>query len=118
MYISCYVIPVPEEKLDAYRAWAKGSAALMKEFGCLEIVDSIGDIIPRGKQTDFRRAVDAKEGEKIAMVWQVWADKASMLAAEERLHESGRLDAPGEPPFDARRLIVGCFDPIATLGRE
>jgi uncharacterized protein YbaA (DUF1428 family) len=118
MYIVCYVIPVPEHRLDAYRSWAKSSADLLKEFGCIEIVESIGDVIPIGKQTDFRRAVDARDDEKIALVWQVWPDKASLDAAETRLHASGRLDASGKPPFDARRLIVGCFEPILTFGRE
>jgi uncharacterized protein YbaA (DUF1428 family) len=118
MYIVCYVIAVPEDRLDAYRAWANGSAELLKEFGCIEIVDSIGDVIPLGKQTDFRRAVDARDGETIALVWQVWSDKASLEAAEAKLHASGHLDASGEPPFDARRLIVGCFEPILTFGRN
>lgn len=32
------------------------------------------------------------------------------------MHEDPRLDA-GTPPFDARRLILGCFAPIFTMGR-
>jgi len=118
MYVTCYIIPVPEDKLDAYRAWATNSAEILKDFGCIEIVESIGDVIPLGKQTDFRRAVAAKPGENIALVWQVWPDKATLEAGEERLHASGRLDMSGEPPFDAARLIVGCFEPIFTFGRE
>jgi uncharacterized protein YbaA (DUF1428 family) len=118
MYITCFIIPVPDDRMDAYRAWAKMSAELLKEFGCIEVVDSIGDVIPVGKQTDFRRAVAAREGEKIALVWQVWPDKAALEAGEAALHKSGRLDASGEPPFDAKRLIVGCFDPVFTLGRD
>jgi hypothetical protein len=33
------------------------------------------------------------------------------------LHEDGRLDGQGEPPFDARHLIIGCFESVFTLGR-
>src|SRR5215813_14036341 len=117
MYITCFIIPVPEDKLDAYREWAKMSTELLKEFGCIEVVEAIGDVIPLGKQTDFRRAVDAKDGEKIVLAWKIWPDKASLEAGEARLRESGRFDASGEPLFDAKRLIVGCFEPILTFGR-
>jgi uncharacterized protein YbaA (DUF1428 family) len=48
--------------------------------------------------------------------WQVWSDKASFEAAEERMHRDPRMDE-GKPPFDASRLILGCFAPIATMGR-
>jgi uncharacterized protein YbaA (DUF1428 family) len=118
MYITCFIIPVPEDKLPAYREWARMSADILKDFGCIEIVEAVGDVIPPGKQTDFRRAVNAQEGEKIVLAWKIWPDKASLEAGEARLHESGRLDVPGAPPFDAKRLVVGCFEPIFSFGRD
>jgi uncharacterized protein YbaA (DUF1428 family) len=57
-------------------------------------------------QTDFRRAVAARQGESIVFTRQNWPDKASFYAAE------------NEPPFDARRFILGCFEPIVATGRE
>lgn len=118
MYVAGLVIPVPEEKQEAYRRWAEMSAAIFKEYGCLEIVECWEDFVPDGKQTDFRRAVAAQPGEKIVFTWQVWPDKESFFAAEEKLHEDERLDLGGEPPFDARRLILGCFSPIYSMGRS
>ena len=75
------------------------------------------DYVPDGRQTDFRRAVAAKEGEKIVFTWQVWPDRDSFQAAEARMHEDPRMDAAGEPPFDAGRLILGCFQPVVQMGR-
>jgi uncharacterized protein YbaA (DUF1428 family) len=118
MYVAGLVIPVPEDKLDAYKAWAENGAKIFKDYGCLEIVECWEDFVPDGKQTDFRRAVAAKPGEKIVFCWQIWPDKASFYAAEEKMHEDGRLDAYGEPPFDAKRLILGCFAPIFSMGRR
>jgi uncharacterized protein YbaA (DUF1428 family) len=118
MYVCGLVIPVPEENLDAYRRWAELSAAIFKDYGCLEIVESWEDFIPDGKHTDFRRAVAAKPGEKIVFVWQVWPDKAQFEAAEEKMHEDPRLDNAGDPPFEAGRLILGCFQPVFTMGRN
>jgi uncharacterized protein YbaA (DUF1428 family) len=39
------------------------------------------------------------------------------FAAESRMHEDPRLDGSGEPPFDATRLILGCFAPVFSMGR-
>ena len=117
MYVCGLVIPVPEAKLEAYRRWAENGAAFFKDYGCLEIVECCEDFVPLGKQTDFRRAVAAKDGEKIVFTWQVWPDKASFEEAEEKMHQDPRMDAAGEPPFDARRLILGCFQPIVSMGR-
>jgi uncharacterized protein YbaA (DUF1428 family) len=112
LYIATLVIPVPDGKRDAYRAWAAKSAAFFKEYGCLEVVDSWEDNVPVGKLTDFRRAVAAQEGEKIALSWQIWPSKESLEAAEVKMHDDPRMDAIDDIPFDAKRLIVGCFAPL------
>ena len=117
MYIAGFVIPVPADKMEAYRKWAENGAALFREYGCIEIVDSWEDNVPTGKQTDFHRAVDAREGEKIVFSWQVWPDKATLESAEARMRDDRRFEVSGEIPFDARRLILGCFTPLHTMGR-
>jgi uncharacterized protein YbaA (DUF1428 family) len=118
MYIAGLIIPVPEDKYDAYRDWAENSAQFFNEYGCLEVVEAWEDFVPEGKQTDFRRAVAARPGEKIVFTWQIWPDKAFFEDAEIKMHQDERMDAFGEPPFDASRLILGCFQPILTIGRD
>jgi hypothetical protein len=27
------------------------------------------------------------------------------------------MDSAGDPPFDAKRLILGCFTPVFSMGR-
>jgi uncharacterized protein YbaA (DUF1428 family) len=104
--------------MEAYRAWAERGARIFKDHGCLEIVECWEDFVPDGKQTDFRRAVAARDGEKIVFTWQVWPDKASFEAAEAKMHEDGSLESSTRPPFDAQRLILGCFEPIVSMGRS
>lgn len=41
--------------MDADRIRVENSAAIFREYGCLEIVESWKDNVPTGKQTDFRR---------------------------------------------------------------
>jgi uncharacterized protein YbaA (DUF1428 family) len=117
MYVAGLVIPVAEGQMEAYRKWAENGALFFKDYGCLEIVESWEDNVPEGKQTDFRKAVAAKPGEKIVFTWQIWPDKESFYRAEEKMHHDPRMDTAGEPPFDARRLILGCFQPLHVMGR-
>jgi len=118
MYIAGFVIPVPADQKQAYRKWAENSAAFFKAYGCLEIVEAWEDKVPMGRYTDFRRAVDAREGEKIVFTWQIWPSKEALDAAEEKMHQDPRMEPSGEIPFDPKRLIVGCFSPIHTMGRD
>jgi uncharacterized protein YbaA (DUF1428 family) len=118
MYVAGFVIPVPEDKIDAYRRWAENGAKLFREYGCIEIVESWEDNVPDGKQTDFRRAVAAQDGEKIVFTWQIWPDKATLDALEARMHDDARFEVSGEIPFDAKRLIYGGFTPIHVMGRD
>lgn len=117
MYIAGFVIPVPADKMEAYRKWAEMSSAFFKEYGCLEIVEAWEDKVPTGQTTDFRRAVAAKEDEKIVFSWQVWPSKAFLDAAEEKMHQDPRMEITGDIPFDTKRMILGCFKPIHVMGR-
>ena len=118
MYVCGLVIPVPEDKKDAYRRWAENSAKIFKEYGCLEIVECWEDFVPDGKQTDMRRAVAAEPGEKIVFIWQVWPDKDKFYEIEAKMHEDPRFDEVGDMPFDGKRLIFGCFQPLHVMGRD
>ncbi len=118
MYIAGLVTPVPEDRMDAYREWAENGAKVFKRYGCIEVVEAWEDNVPDGKRTDFRRAVDAQPGEKIVFTWQVWPDRERFYEAEARMHADGVLETAAEIPFDAGRLICGCFAPVFTMGRE
>lgn len=118
MYIAGLVIPVPGDRYEDYREWARNSAEFFRGYGCLEIVESWEEFIPDGKQTDFRKAVKAQPGEKIVFTWQIWPDREMFEQAEKLMHDDPRMDAAGEPPFDAGRLILGMFSPLSIMGRD
>jgi uncharacterized protein YbaA (DUF1428 family) len=46
MYVAGFVIPVTEEKMEAYRRWAERGAAIFNKYGCIEIVESWEDNVP------------------------------------------------------------------------
>ena len=118
MYVSGFVIPVPEEKQAAYKKMASDAGKFFKEYGALEIVEAWEEDVRDGEHTDFRKAVEAKPGEKIVFSWVIWPDKATSDAAEKKMLNDDRMKPPADMPFDGKRLIFGGFKPIYSLGRK
>ncbi|WP_073974754.1 DUF1428 domain-containing protein [Erythrobacter donghaensis] len=123
MYIDGFVIPVPTENRQAFIDHAAAADSLFIEMGALRVVECWGDDVPEGKQTDFRRAVDAEAGESVVFSWIEWPDKATRDAAFARMmsedFDDPRMDQTKNPmPFDGKRMIFGGFVPVVDMGGE
>ena len=117
MYVSGFVIPVPNSKKEEYRALAEKAAGFLKEYGVTEIFENWEVSVPDGKVTDFRKAVQATADEAIVFSWMIWPDQATADAAEKKMLEDPRMEDLGPMPFDGKRMILGGFAPIFAMGR-
>ncbi|MEQ1510930.1 MAG: DUF1428 domain-containing protein [Sphingopyxis sp.] len=115
-YIDGYIIPVRTDKREEYKAMEAFSSPIFIEHGALRVVEYWGDDVPHGKQTDFYRAVDAREGESIIFGWMEWPDKAT--------RDTGNAAAMADPRFkdfdfgdilDGKRMIFGGFMPLLDM---
>ena len=111
-YIDGFLVPVPTANKDAYRTMAEKSLPIFKEYGATRVVEAWGDDIPDGKVTDFRRAVNAVDGENTVFSWIEWPDKATRDEGMKKFMEDPRLKDMPEMPFDGQRMIFGGFAPI------
>ena len=111
-YIDGFVLAVPEANKAKYLEHARKALPFFKEFGATRMVEGWGDDVPDGKLTDFRRAVQAKEGEAVLFSWIEWPSKAVRDAGMKRMMEDPRMKEMGEMPFDGKRMIYGGFAPI------
>ena len=119
MYIQGFLVPVPETKKEEYRKVAEKFAEIMQDFGLNEVVEAWEDDVPDGKLTDFRRAVNLEQGEKVVFSWVIWPDKATADAAHEKMMADPRMKEFGEEmPFDGKRMVYGGFQPLVTFGRD
>jgi uncharacterized protein YbaA (DUF1428 family) len=116
-YIEGFIVPVPESNRDAYRKHATDGAPMFKDVGVKRYVEAWDSDVAEGKVTDFRKAVDAKPGEKVVFAWFEYPDRSARDAANEKMMSDPRMQAMGENmPFDGKRMIMGGFDAIVEEG--
>jgi uncharacterized protein YbaA (DUF1428 family) len=108
-YIDGTVAAVPNANKEAYLEHARAAAVIFRENGATGITETWGDDIPDGKLTDFRRAVQATEGETVIFSWITWPDKPTRDAAWAAVMADERMrNMP--MPFDGKRMIFGGFE--------
>jgi uncharacterized protein YbaA (DUF1428 family) len=112
-YVDGFVVPVPQDKKEDYRALAQKTSGKFIEQGALQVIEAWGDEVMRGKTTDFLMEVKAEDNESVVFSFVVWPskevrDKAwAAIMADPEMH-------PGEQPmpFDGKRMFWGGFQPI------
>ncbi len=116
-YVEGFIVAVPAANRDEYRRHAAGAVPLFEEFGATRLVEAWEDDVTDGKVTDFRRAVQAKESEKIVLSWFEYPDKAIRDSAAEKMMSDPRMEEMGASmPFDGKRMIYGGFATILDSG--
>jgi uncharacterized protein YbaA (DUF1428 family) len=120
-YIDGFVIAVPTANKQKFIDHAAKADPLFIEMGAVRIFECWQDDVPEGKQTDFRRAVQATPEENIVFSWIEWPDKATRDAAYAKMmagdFNDPRMSKEGNPmPFDGMRMIFGGFIPVVALG--
>ena len=110
-YVDVYVLPVPKEKLDAYRSFAEGSGKLWREHGALEYVEFIADDVKPGVHTSFPQAVKLESDETVIVSWIAFASREDRERINAAVMNDPRLAAmnPQALPVDGKRMFWGGF---------
>jgi uncharacterized protein YbaA (DUF1428 family) len=115
-YVDGFVVAVPKQKIEDYKALARRAGAVWKEHGALGYVECIGEDVPYGKLTSFPRAVQAKDDEIVIFSWIMYASReqrdqvtAKVMADPRLKHEMSSM------PFDGKRMIYGGFEKFLEL---
>ncbi len=114
-YIDGFVIAVPHDNKQKFIDFAREFDPIFLEYGATRVVECWGDDVPPGKQTDFYRAVAAKEGEAVMFSWIEWPDKATRDDGMKKVMDDPRMDPNNPMPFDGARMIFGGFAPVLEL---
>ncbi|MBV0891876.1 DUF1428 domain-containing protein [Paracoccus sp. Z118] len=118
-YFTGSVTPVPAGSRQAYLDFSRKAWPHFQKRGASRMVETWSDEIQPGKQTDFLRAVAAKDGEAVAFAWIEWPDRATADAAWAEMMNDPQMGADmGEMPFDGKRMIFGGFQSLVTDGSD
>jgi uncharacterized protein YbaA (DUF1428 family) len=119
-YVDGFVVPVPTEKIDAYRLMAEQAGKIWLEHGALQFVECIADDVKPGEVTSFPQSVQLKEGETVAFSWILYESREQRDTVNAKVMDDPRLKAmmeSGQPPFDPKRMFFGGFKTLVELGR-
>ncbi len=115
-YVDGFVLAIPKQNIDAYKALAQLAGSVWMEHGALSYVECLADDVPYGELTSFPRAVMAKEDEIVCLSWATYESRAARDAVMAKLMADPRLkDMMQSAPFDGKRMIFGGFDSFLTL---
>jgi uncharacterized protein YbaA (DUF1428 family) len=117
-YVDGFVVPVPQDNLDAYRRMARKAGKIWKEHGALQYVECVADDVKPGKVTSFPQAVKLKSGETVVFSWIVYKSRSHRDSVNAKVMNDPRLASMMDPkamPFDAKRMFWGGFKTLLEL---
>jgi uncharacterized protein YbaA (DUF1428 family) len=116
-YVDGMVASVPNGSRQKFIDDAAKNAELFQEKGARRVVNGWGVDVPAGKVTDFKRAVQAKDGETVIVGWIEWPDKPTRDRGMGALMQDPRMrETP--PAWNGQLAIFGGFAPIHDSAHE
>lgn len=115
MYVDGFVVPVPKDKLDAYKDLATLASQVWMDHGALSYVECVADDVPYGEVTSFPRSVQATEDEIVILAWITYPSREVRDACNAKVMADPRMKCdPTNMPFDAKRMFFGGFTSLVV----
>ncbi len=111
-YVDGFVLAVPKQNLERYKAMARLASEVWLEHGALSYVESVADDVPYGEVTSFPRAVQAKDDELVIFSWATYKDRASRDEVMKKVMADPRMKEQEDMKdvFDGKRMFWGGFE--------
>lgn len=119
-YYTGSITPVPKTSKDAYLQALRRTWPLMRKRGATRMVETWAEDLQSGKQTDFLRAVQARDDEAVVFAWIEWPDRATSDAglADIMQNRDEMAQAMAGVQFDGQRMIFGGFQSFVADGSD
>ena len=119
-YVDGFITPVPQDRLENYKALEEKAGQIWKKHGALEYVSCLADDVPYGEVTSFPRSVQAKDEEIVVFSWIVYESRKARDEINAKVMEEFKSlglfeEFEHNPPFDGKRMIFGGFRPFLGL---
>lgn len=117
-YVDGFVVPVPRNKVDAYRDMSLKAGRIWMEYGAQQFRECVADDVKTGELTSFPQSVMIKDDEVVFFSWIVYESRAKRDEVNDKVMKDPRMKDMMEPkdsPFDAKRMIYGGFEVLVDL---
>jgi uncharacterized protein YbaA (DUF1428 family) len=111
-YVDGFVLPVPKDKLPAYRKMATLACKVWMEHGAIDYREWVADDVKPGKWTSFPQSVKLKAGEVVVFAYITYKNKRDRDRINKLVMADPRLTSMMDPkklPFDGKRMFWGGF---------
>ena len=116
-YVDGFVLPVPKDKVEAYRRVAEDAGKVWREYGALEYIECVADDVKPGEVTSFPQAVNLEPDETVVFAWIVYESREHRDRVNEQVMKDPRITNidPKSMPFDAKRMFWGGFEVLVEV---
>jgi uncharacterized protein YbaA (DUF1428 family) len=116
-YVVGFVVPVPKNNIEAYRALALKAGALWREHGALAYHECVADDVQDGVVTSFPKSVQLEPDEVVVFAWIVYESREHRDSVNAKVFADPRMKElePAMMPFDAKRMIHGGFSSLVEI---
>ena len=116
-YVDGFVLAVPTDGKDVYKAYSEKAWPLFKGLGATAMWECWGDDVPDGQVTSCPMAVKKEPGETVVFAWIEWPDKATRDAGNKKMQTDPLFAAfaAEQMPFDGKRMIYGGFEVLVKV---
>jgi uncharacterized protein YbaA (DUF1428 family) len=110
-YVDGFILPVPKNKVEAYRRLARKAGKVWREHGAIEFKECVADDVKMGKLTSFPRSVKRKANETVFFSYIVYKSRAHRDKVNAKVMKDKRIAGMDmkDMPFDPKRMIYGGF---------
>lgn len=114
-YIDGFVLPVPKDKIETYRAIAEKASKIWREHGALDYRECVLEDPTAQDMVSFPQLAGVKDGETAVLAYIVYNSREhrdevnAKIMADPRVHE---MCDPNNMPFECARMAYGGFQTI------
>ena len=115
LYVDGFVLPLPKDKIDQYKAIAEKAAKVWKEYGALEYRECIGEDLEVKDVLQFPTLANAGPGETVVFAYITYKSREHRDEVNAKVMADPRMNemCGGEGmPFDCKKMAYGGFTTI------
>jgi uncharacterized protein YbaA (DUF1428 family) len=114
-YVDGFVIPVPKDKIEAYKAMSEKASKVWKEYGALEYRECVLEDSSAEGILPFPQLANAGPDETVVFAYITYNSRAQRDEVNAKVMADPRLSEMCNPeamPFDCKRMACGGFETI------